>query len=60
MFSSEIAWPIEPKLSRDRDGLSKLYKEPSIDASSQVSDHLANRFQRRRILEIDKSKTRIG
>ena len=32
---------------------------PSIVASYQVSDHLAKRFQRRRILEIDQSETRI-
>ena len=30
---------------------------PSIDASYQVSDHLAKRFQRRRFLEIDQSET---
>jgi hypothetical protein len=33
---------------------------PSIDASYQVSDHLAKRFQRRRFLEIDQSETRIA
>jgi hypothetical protein len=32
----------------DRDEMSILYKEPSIDASYQVSVHLAQRFQRRR------------
>ena len=37
--------PVVPCLLTDRDGLSKLYKGPSIDASSQVSDHLANRFR---------------
>jgi hypothetical protein len=37
----------------DRDGMSTIYRGPSIDASSQVSDHLARRFQRRRFLEID-------
>jgi hypothetical protein len=31
----------------------------SIDASYQVSGHLAKRFQRRRLLEIDLSETRI-
>jgi hypothetical protein len=33
---------------------------PSIDASYQVSVHLAKRFKRRRFLEIDQSETRIA
>jgi hypothetical protein len=33
----------------DRDKMSNLYKEPSIDASYQVSVHLAEGFQRRRL-----------
>jgi hypothetical protein len=43
----------------DRDEMSNLYREPSIDASYQVSVHLAKRFQRRRFLEINQSETRI-
>ena len=35
------------------------YREHSIDASYQVSVHLAKRFQRRRLKKIDQSKTRI-
>jgi hypothetical protein len=31
--------------------MSNLYREPSIDASYQVSVHLAKRFQRRRFLK---------
>jgi hypothetical protein len=31
----------------DRDKMSNPYREPSIDASYQVSVHLAKRFQRR-------------
>ena len=31
----------------DRDEMSNLYRGPSIDASYQVSIHLAERFQRR-------------
>ena len=31
-----------------RDGMSNPYRGPFIDASYQVSDHLAKRFQRRR------------
>jgi hypothetical protein len=33
----------------DRDEISNLYREPSIDASCQVSVHLAEGFQRRRL-----------
>jgi hypothetical protein len=33
----------------DQDKLSNLYKGPSIDASYQVSVHLAEGFQRRRL-----------
>jgi hypothetical protein len=29
----------------DRDGMSNLYRGPSIDASYQVSDHLVKRFR---------------
>jgi hypothetical protein len=32
----------------DQDKMSNLYREPSIDASYQVSVHLAKWFQRRR------------
>jgi hypothetical protein len=37
-----------------------LYRGPAIDASYQVSVHLAMWFQRRRFLEIDQSDTRIA
>jgi hypothetical protein len=33
----------------DRDEMSTLYREPSIDASYPVSVHLAEGFQRRRL-----------
>jgi len=33
----------------DLDEMSNLYRGPSIDASYQVSVHLAERFQRRRL-----------
>ena len=40
----------QPYLLMDRDKKSNLYKEPSIDASYQVSVHLAEEgFQRRRL-----------
>jgi hypothetical protein len=38
-----------PCLLMDQDKLSNLYKGPSIDASYQVSVHLAEGFQRRRL-----------
>jgi hypothetical protein len=40
--------------------MSNLYRGPSIDASYQVSVHLAKRFQRRTFLEIDQSETKIA
>ena len=40
--------------------MSNLYREASIDASYQVSVHLAQRFQRRRFLEIDQLESRIA
>jgi hypothetical protein len=43
----------------DRDGMSNLYKGPSIDASYQVSVHLAKRLQKRRIFKISQSETRV-
>jgi hypothetical protein len=49
-----------PCLLTDRDGLSNRYRGPSIDVSYQVSDHLAQRFHRRRFLEIDQSEKRIA
>jgi hypothetical protein len=51
-----IWWPC---LLTDRDGMSILYREPSIDASYQVSDHLAKQFQRRRFLEINHQKNEL-
>ena len=38
-----------PCLLMDQDKMSILYKGPSIDASYQVSVHLAEGFQRRRL-----------
>jgi hypothetical protein len=47
-----------PCLLTDQDEMRKVYREPSIDASYQVSLHLAKRF-RRRFLKIGQSETRI-
>ena len=41
---NRLWWPC---LLMDRDEMSKLYRGPSIDASYQISDQLALRFQRR-------------
>ena len=49
-----------PCLLMDRDEISILYRGPSIDASYQVTVHLAKRFQRRRFLKIGQSETRIA
>jgi hypothetical protein len=48
-----------PCLLMDRDEISNLYRGPSINASYQVSVHLAKRFQRR-FLKIGQSETRIA
>jgi hypothetical protein len=50
----------QPCLLMDRNEMSNLYREPSIDASYQVLVHLAKRFQRRKFVEIDQSETRIA
>jgi hypothetical protein len=44
----------------DRDEMSNLYRGPSIDASYQVSVHLAKQFKRRIFVQIDQSETRIA
>jgi hypothetical protein len=43
----------------DGDEMSNLNREPSTDASYQVSVHSVKWFQRRRFLEIGQSETRI-
>jgi hypothetical protein len=49
-----------PCLLTERDEMSNLYRGPAIDASYQVSVHLAKRFQRRRFVKISQSETRIA
>jgi hypothetical protein len=49
-----------PCLSTYQDKMCNLYRGPSIDASYQVSVHLAKRFQRWRFVLIDQSETRIA
>jgi hypothetical protein len=49
-----------PCLLTNRDEMSNLYREPFIDASYQVSVHLAKRFQRKRFLKIGQSETSIA
>jgi hypothetical protein len=44
----------------DRDEISNRYRGPSIDASYQVSVHLAKRLQKRRIFKISQSETRVA
>jgi hypothetical protein len=49
-----------PCLIPDRDEMSNLYTGHVIDASYQVSVHLAKRFQRRRFKQISQSETIIA
>ena len=49
-----------PCLLTDRDEMSNLYRGHAIDASYQVSVHLAKRFQSRRFLNIDQSEAKIA
>jgi hypothetical protein len=54
---NRLWWPC---LLMDRDGMSSLYRGPSIDASYQVSVHLGKRLQKRRIFKISQSETRVA
>ena len=54
---NRLWWPC---LLTDRDEMSNLYRGPPIDASYQVSVHLTKWFQRRRILKINQSETRVA
>ena len=56
--SKNCLW--RPLLLTDRNETSNLYRGPSINASYQVSIHLAKPFQRRRFLEIDQSEKRTA
>jgi hypothetical protein len=47
-------------LLTDQNEMSNLHRGHSIDASYQVSVHLAKRFQRRRFFKISQSETRIA
>ena len=49
-----------PCLLMDRDKLSNLYRGLPIEDTYQVTVHLAKRFQRRRMLKISQSETRIA
>jgi hypothetical protein len=46
-------------LLTNRDKMGNSYRGPSIDASYQVSVHLATRYQRRKFKKIGQSETRI-
>jgi hypothetical protein len=49
-----------PCLLTNQKEMSKLYRGPFIDASYQVSLHLAKWVQRRRLKKINQSETRIA
>jgi hypothetical protein len=48
-----------PCLLMDRNEMSTLYRGSPIDASYQVSVHLAKQFQKRRIFNISQSETSV-
>jgi hypothetical protein len=50
----------QPCLLMDRDKISNLYREPSIDATYQISVHLGKRFQRRRFFRNQSIKNKNG
>ena len=50
----------QPCLLTVHDEMSNLYRGPSLDASYQVSFHLAKQIQRERLLEINQSETIIA
>ena len=52
--------PVAAMFVNGSDEMSNLYRGPPIDASYQVSVHLAKQFQRRRFLKIGQSETRIA
>jgi hypothetical protein len=52
-----FGWPC---LLMDRKKMSTLYRGPPIDASYQVSVHLAKQFQKRRIFKINQSETSVA
>jgi hypothetical protein len=47
-------------LLTDRDEISNLHREHSIEASYQVSVHLGKQVQRRRLKNIGQPETRIA
>jgi hypothetical protein len=51
--------PLKPFGQMNRNLVGSIYEKSSV-TSYQISDHLAKRFQRKRFLEIDQSKTRIA
>ena len=51
---------LQPYLLKDRDEMRNLYRGPSIDASYQVSIHLAKWFQRRRFFRNQPIRNKNG
>jgi hypothetical protein len=52
--------PVAVMFANGSGGMSNRYRGPPIDGSYQVSVHLAKRFQRRKILKIIQSETRVA
>jgi DUF438 domain-containing protein len=54
---NRLWWPC---LLMDRNEMSTLYRELPIDASYQVSVHMVEGFQKRRIFKISQSETSVA
>jgi hypothetical protein len=52
--------PVAATFVNESGQMCNVYRGSSIDASYQVSVHLAKRFQKRRFLKIGQSETRIA
>ena len=52
--------PVVAMFVNGSDEMSNCYRGPPMDASYQVSVHLAKWFQRRRFLKVGQSETRIA
>jgi hypothetical protein len=60
LSETRIAYGTHPCLLMDQNEMSNSYRGPSIDASYQVSVHLAKLFQRRRFKKVRSAESSFG